>query len=169
MYGDNFGVTVCSEGRVHFDAAVRIAWASAAGGKATHYLTPIPAHNCIECCGSGKGYALSLEQEWETVSFRCKECSGSGKKPAKSGIVLLWHEDVVHGVPALALPYPLTVDAAINFLDHWLNCAEFPPQPDHDGSNGRGFIVTTGDFWGHVEGSHYAFVGIYPNWQMYGK
>jgi hypothetical protein len=82
---------------------------------------------------------------------------------------LLWHEDRVAGVLASQLPFPMDAEAAIPFLAAYLKTAEYGPEPDHDGSNERGFIVSTGDFWGHVEDCHYAFVGVYPNWEMYGK
>lgn len=84
-------------------------------------------------------------------------------------MVFLWHEAQVRGVKASPLPYPLTAEAAIDFLWAWLQTAEYGQEPDHDGSNGQGFLVTTGDFWGRVEGCDYAFVGVYPRWQMYGK
>jgi fermentation-respiration switch protein FrsA (DUF1100 family) len=84
-------------------------------------------------------------------------------------MVLLWHEDAIGGVSASPLPFPLTADAAVDFLWRFLETAEFDAQPDHDGDNGKGFVVSTGDFWGHVGGSHYAFLGVYPDWQMYGK
>jgi hypothetical protein len=84
-------------------------------------------------------------------------------------MVLLWSEDSVRDVKASPLPFPLTCDAAVDFLWAWLQTADFGEKPDHDGSNHQGFVVTTGDFWGHVEGSRYAFLGVYPDWQMYGK
>lgn len=169
MSGDNFKVEVRSEGRKHFEAAVRLAWC-APGGKATHYLTPIPAGPCIGCCGSGKQYGSSMVAEERTsVEYRCKSCGGKGKVEPKSGMVLFWHEDHLHQVKSVALPFPLGVDAAVDFLWAWMENADFGKEPDHDGDNGKGFIVTTGDFWGHVEGSHYAFLGVYPDWQMYGK
>ncbi len=166
MPGDNFKVEVVSEGKAHFDAAVRLAWSNCPGGKATHYLTPVPAHNCDDCYGSGKRTAWVNPKE--TVEYPCQSCHG-GKIDKAEGMVLLWNKDYIRGQDAMALPFPLTVDAAISFLWEWLQTADFGQEPDQDGSNGKGFVVKTGDFWGHVEGSHYAFIGVYPDWQMYGK
>lgn len=42
MPGDNFKVDVCSDGRDHFAIAIRLAFANAPGGKATHYVSPLP-------------------------------------------------------------------------------------------------------------------------------
>ena len=167
MPGDNFKVEVHSEGRDHFASAVRMAWANAPGGKASHYVSPLPEAKCLEC-SSGK---LTAWKDKESIEYEypCPECNGSGKRLSCAAMVLLWHEDTVRGVKASQLPFPLTCDAAIDFLWSWLQTADFGEQPDHDGSNGHGFVVTTGDFWGHVEGSHYGFIGVYPDWQMYGK
>jgi hypothetical protein len=165
MPGDNFKVEVISEGRQHFETAVRLAWTNCVGGKATHYVTPIPAGPCPKCCGTGKHYHWKEKVSFE---FPCEHCK-DGRISDRSGIVLLWHEDDIHQQKTVQLPFPLDVNAAVDFLWSWLQAADLVKQPDHDGSNGKGFIVTTGDFWGHVEGSHYAFIGVYPDWQMYGK
>ena len=164
--GDNFKVEVRSEGRKHFEAAVRLAWSAVPGGKATHYMTPIPEHNCDECYGQGQ---KGTYENKERIDYTCPSCNGQKITPSRSGIVLLWGEDRVRLIKATPLPFPLAVDAAVNFLWDWLETADFGQEPDHDGSNGKGFIVTTGDFWGHVEGSRYAFIGVYADWQMYGK
>lgn len=163
--GDNFKVEVRSSGRDHFDSAVRMAFANAPGGKATHFVSPIAERSCGKCSDGNTGHWI----EKEYCEFKCSKCGGTGKRPPHPGMVLLWHEDSIAGVKASLLPYPLNVDGAVDFLWRYLESADFGKQPDHDGSNGKGFIVSTGDFWGHVEGSHYAFIGVYPDWQMYGK
>jgi hypothetical protein len=168
MPGDNFKVEVHSEGRTHFDAAVRIAFANAPGGKASHFLSPVPTLSCENCAGGKTGHWIGEDRK-QYCEYKCRECDGTGKNPTHAGMVLLWHEDTVGGVAASPLPFPLTVDAAVDFLWRYLESAEFGCQPDHDGSNGKGFIVSTGNFWGHVEGSYCAFIGVYPDWQMYGK
>ena len=167
MPGDNFHVEVCSKGREHFEAAVRMAFANAPGGKATHCVSPVPAMRCEECVGGKKIHWVGGDKQ--QCEYPCPKCNGRGERPACAGMVLLWHEDEVGGVKSTALPFALDAEAAVGFLWSYLQTAEYGPQPDHDGDNGKGFIVTTGDFWGHVEGSHYAFVGVYPDWQMYGK
>lgn len=166
MPGDNFHIELRSEGRTHFDAAVKIAFANAPGGKATHYISPLPERSCLECSGTGKSWKWRGK---ESFDFPCGECAGTGKAKATVGIVLFWHEDSVADVKSSLLPFPLTADTAPEFLWAYLQGAEFGNQPDHDGSNGKGYFITSGNGWGHVEGSHYAFLGVYPAWQMYGK
>lgn len=174
MGGDNFSVRVVSEGREHFEAAVRLAYANAPGGKAGYYISPAPAGNCDTCCGTGKewryrnAYIQGIPKK-ESFEFPCRDCDGSGNIKQRAGMILLWHEDTIGGVEATKLPFELDADAAVGFLWEWLKTVEYPEQPDHDGSNEEGYVVTTGDFWGHVEGSHYAFLGVYPEWLMYGK
>lgn len=168
MPGDNFKVEVHSEGRGHFESAVRLAFANAPGGKAIHFVSPIPAHRCLECM-DGKVTHWIGDDSKKSCQYPCRECGGSGTIKKREGMVLLWNEDSVAGVKSSVLPFPLNAEASVDFLWRYLETALFDEQPDHDGSNGKGFIVTTGNFWGHVEGSHYAFVGVYPDWQMYGK
>lgn len=162
---DNFSVRVVSRGRDHLDTAVRLAWGNTPGGKATHYVSSLPERKCPNCRGG-------VKTAWngkEHIEYRCVNCNGTDKIPPCEVLILLWHEDLVRGVKATPLPFPLTCEAAIDFLWAWLATAKYPKEPDHDGDNSKGFIVSTGDFWGHVEGSHYAFLAVYPDWQMYGK
>ncbi len=164
---DNFSVRVVSEGREHFEAAVRLAFKAAAGGKAIHYVNGLPERNCLSCYGRG------IKTYWEgtprvEVSVTCPKCK-AGKLPAKACMILYWHEQVDTVVKSLPLPFPLTAEAAIPFLWDYIQTCEYPPEPDHDGDNGKGFIVHTGDFWGHIEGSFYSVLMVEPDWQMYGK
>jgi hypothetical protein len=169
MPGDNFRVEVHSEGRAHFEAAVTLAFANACGGKATHFISPIPVVPCGHCAGGKSGHWKGDCKEKEYCQYDCKECGGTGQIASRPGIILLWHEDKIGGKDASVLPFPLKQQAAVDFLWHYLETGDFGEQPDHDGSNGKGFIVTTGDFWGHVCSSFYAFMAVYPDWQMYGK
>lgn len=79
-------------------------------------------------------------------------------------LILLWSEDR----QGASLPYPLDLDRATGFVEGWLEGVERGQQPDHDGSNGKGWFVFT-DGWGHVADLQYAVVGIQPAWAMYGK
>jgi hypothetical protein len=114
----------------------------------------------------------SSGEEHFNIAFNLAMSSAAGGKAVsykvtdKSGLILYWHESATGSSP---LPYPMEVNAARHFAWNWLSQAEFPPEPDQDGSNERGFIVGTGDFWGHVEESFYSIVFIKPDWQMYGK
>ncbi len=91
------------------------------------------------------------------------------------GFLLLWHEDTFmldnNRKSASKLPFPMDWKAAAELAWGWLlNQPEesFRDYYDHDGSNGRGFKVYN-EAWGHVAGSHYAFLGVLPVWAWYGK
>jgi hypothetical protein len=171
MPGDNFSVRVVSADKEHLDAAIRIAFS--AHRRATHYVGPLPSRDCHECGGSGKQYkrlfgvANSIDSQ---VVVRCSECDGEGKLPPTEAMILLWADgDRRVEVQPIPLPFPMDCGAAINFLSAWLDTCTYPPEPDQDGSNGKGFIATTGNFWGHCEGLRYSIVMVVPDWQMYGK
>lgn len=175
MPGDNFAVRVASEGREHFEPAVKMAFSgNAPGGKATHYLNGIKSHQCRECFGKGSRSVHVAGQDkvqWrdrKSSDIVCDECGGKGIISARSGMILYWSKPEDH-TGAIVLPFPLTAEAAVTFLWDWLQTAEYRQEPDQDGDNGKGFIVTTGDFWGHCDGSHYSIVMVTPDWQMYGK
>ena len=169
MPGDNFKVEIHSQGREHFERAVQLAFANAPGGKATHYIAPIPERHCGDCTGGKTGHWIGEGKDKKYCEFPCPKCDRKGKHPTRPGMALLWSEDRIGDVKASLLPFPLKAQAATDFLWNYLETVDFGSEPDHDGSNGKGFIVSTGNFWGHVEGSHYAFIGVYPDWQMYGK
>lgn len=71
--------------------------------------------------------------------------------------------DAAH--PFIVKPSNLTLALMI---DAWLTETEFPQQPDHDGSNSRGWRIYN-ETWGHVEGSFYGCFAVEPRWQMHGK
>lgn len=173
MPGDNFRVTVHSRGREHFNAAVLLAFGNSIGSKATHYVRDLPERSCLGGCFEGRcttwePYAPG-ENKRESVEHACPTCHGTGKIPPESAMILLWYEADVRNIKATPLPFPLTSATVTDFLWSWLQTVEYPPQPDHDGSNSKGFIVTTGDCWGHIEGCHYTVLAVYPDWQMHGK
>jgi hypothetical protein len=82
-------------------------------------------------------------------------------------LVLSAHETASDGwAPFLT---PIDAARAVSLVTDWLADTEYGEEPDHDGSNGRGWRVYCGD-WGHVEPYHHrAFVAIEPCWAMYGK
>lgn len=66
-------------------------------------------------------------------------------------------------------PYPMDYEATATFIWGWLQKVDYPPQPDHDGDNHKGFEVANNS-WGEVDGYQYSTFGaIRPNWCMYGK
>ncbi len=71
------------------------------------------------------------------------------------------------------IPFPgkTTPEFIASHIEIWLNdqMLEYPPEPDHDGHNSRGWYMYT-EGWGHIEPYHYpAFLAIEPHWIMYGK
>jgi hypothetical protein len=79
-------------------------------------------------------------------------------------LVLYWYKDE----KALPLPYEMDCEAALAFAEGWLKSASYPEEPDHDGDNEKGFLLTTGNFWAHV-GGHGSIMAIQPCWALLGK
>ncbi|MGD9726285.1 MAG: hypothetical protein AB7L09_01415 [Nitrospira sp.] len=80
------------------------------------------------------------------------------------GLILYWS---VSG-NADPLPSPMTGEELVDFAWNWLLTASYGDQPDHDGSNGRGWRIFN-EAWGHVKHDWAAFCAIQPVWSMYGK
>jgi hypothetical protein len=66
------------------------------------------------------------------------------------------------------LPSGMDSALAADFAWSWLVEQDYGSQPDHDGSNHRGFILFN-DAWGHVGGDSYAIIAIGSAWAMAGK
>lgn len=87
----------------------------------------------------------------------------------EKGLVLLWTNRLsLAGSEVRQLPYPMKADAVRDFVWHWLQETDYGQEPDHDGSNGRGWRIYN-EAWGHVAEDSAAFVAIQPVWAMYGK
>ncbi len=145
---DNRTIDVVSEGNEDLALALRIIWASAPGGKATHYKV------------------LKLK---EKVTYFNKPTTShyTNLEESKGGVptlVLLWHEE--HG--SQAFPFGIDVHLATDFVKGWLAQVDYGREPDHDGDNGKGWRVFT-ESWGHVAGHIYTVVAVQPAWAMYGK
>ena len=84
-------------------------------------------------------------------------------------LILYWSTGVTVGdSDHVPLPAPMDADQAESFVTAWLDAANYGPEPDHDGDNGRGHRVYCED-WGHVGNDSRAFVAIEPAWLIYGK
>lgn len=79
-------------------------------------------------------------------------------------LILLWHEEK----GSVKLPSPIDAAGSCELAWNWLMEQDYGPEPDQDGDNEKGFRVYC-NHWGHVEGYHYAIIGIVPAWAMYGK
>ena len=105
-------------------------------------------------------------------------CSGSqfatgwavlpGKDGRPSRLVFYWREsddDVeVH-------PFPFQAAAGetmASFAFNWLAQVDYGPEPDHDGSNARGYRVFN-EAWGRLGDDDAAFLAVEPAWALIGK
>ncbi len=84
----------------------------------------------------------------------------------EKGLIFYWDAKSSSGLTKL--PFPMTADDALSFVKAWLRGADAGEEPDHDGSNHKGFRAYNED-WGHVDGDCYAFAAFKPFWMMYGK
>jgi hypothetical protein len=91
------------------------------------------------------------------------------------GLILFWTtvdsgvvKDGDDQVEVISLPYAMGLEAAAQFVWHWLQAVDYPPQPDHDGSNKKAWHIYN-QAWGHVAGRFEASVAIKPIWGMVGK
>jgi len=100
------------------------------------------------------------------MAFDCHQKASHYKIDKNHGFIFYWAEDEAD--KAIALPYEMDAKQAAAFAWGWLQKQEYPPEPDHDGDNEKGFRVYNEE-WGHVGHSHYAFVAIQPEWAMQGK
>ncbi len=83
-------------------------------------------------------------------------------------LVFYWSEPE-KGKDYNKFPVPLKAEAAAKVAMEWLvENGEYGDEPDHDGSNHKGFYLFC-NTWGHVMGSHYGVVGIGPAWAEVGK
>jgi hypothetical protein len=87
-------------------------------------------------------------------------------------LVLSWEGNPRHTdtFPAIKyrLPSGMDFNLAADFAWNWLAEQDYGEQPDHDGSNHKGFVLFN-DAWGHVAGDRYAIIAVGPAWAMAGK
>ena len=67
-----------------------------------------------------------------------------------------------------ALPHPISEDQAVALIKGWLEQQDYGPEPDQDGSNGKGFKAWL-DYWGNIGNDHASIIAVAPSWSMYGK
>lgn len=144
---DNFHIDILAEGEETLLEALVIAFRhNAPGGTATHWA--------------------SLDTKFEGVEWHERDKPG----PTRPTLVFYWSDPSLKEATEI-LMYVKPREAAtmvIAWMDTLVKKDKFPPQPDHDGSNSRGFRVFC-EQWGHVNDNHYAIVAVQPTWAMYGK
>jgi len=141
---NNFGIDITAEGQETLLKAIEIAFAHNAPGQ------------CME------SYHLS---KLESSEYNGLPKNVDGRK----AIILRWTktEKVAEGGP-VNLPFKLDPRGAADFARRWLAEQDYGQEPDHDGHNGKGWRIITGN-WGHIGDDHYAICAILPWWAMYGK
>ena len=80
------------------------------------------------------------------------------------GLILMW----TNRDNAVKFDKPKGRAELVDFAWQWLQDQDYGPQPDHDGSNGKGWRIFN-ESWGHVNNDWAAFCAIQPVWAMYGK
>lgn len=116
------------------------------------------------------------EQEVQAEKYPCYKqspCTELGVVETAPFLVLYSyasgeHEGKVDPKLYTKLPYEMETEAATVFAWGWLQQQEWKNEPDHDGSNSKGFCLWN-DVWGHVAGQHGAIIAIGPAWAMHGK
>lgn len=153
---DNQQIDITSEGRNGIDLALQIIWnAAVPGGKASHYkVMRLKSETTYHQHEAHNGRAAFISHH-----ERLKE-----HPEGYETLILLWHDEA----GAIPLPFKLDCKQSGQFVADWLGSLDYGHQPDHDGSNGKGWRLFT-ESWGHVVGHHYAIVGVQPQWAMYGK
>lgn len=147
---DNRVLDITSEGDKALDMALQLVWPNAPGGKASHY-------KIVDVQESTSYYGTPPDRHYSETKI---VPDGEGTQT----MILFWHDDK----GSIPLPYPMDQQESLHFVKGWLKQTKHGSQPDHDGSNGKGWRVFTNS-WGHVAGHHYAFAGIQFAWAMYGK
>lgn len=150
---DNRQIDVTSEGLESLGKALELIWPSAAGGKATHYIQ------------SKFKEEVSYYQNKKGLTTHHYSKLVEDQKGTDT-LILLWSQS--GDKRDQKLPFPLKLEDAKSFVSGWLDSLNWGHEPDHDGSNGKGWRVFT-EAWGHVAGNHYAIVAVQPAWAMYGK
>lgn len=139
---DNFHIDVTGEGSDNLRRLIEVAFSiNAPGGKAEAYRV----YDGAVAMDTG----MAPEEE----------------EPRGPALVFYWNPEE----DTQALPFKMGPESAARFADEWLASLDYGSQPDHDGSNGRGFRVFVTNHWGHVWGSFYGIIAIAPAWAMYGK
>lgn len=90
-----------------------------------------------------------------------------GYKSTPEKLTFAWHEAAGEGfVPFVT---PVGADQAEDIVQNWCReVAAYDTEPDNDGHSSRSWRIYC-DYWGFVDGNHYAFAAVEPYWAEYGK
>jgi len=84
----------------------------------------------------------------------------------EKGLIFFWTAGLDKNI--VKLPFKLDAIGAADFARRWLAEQDYGREPDHDGSNGKGWRLYNNS-WSRVEGYSGSIVAILPNWAWYGK
>lgn len=142
---DNLSIDVTSIGDAALELAIRLAMT---GGKAAHVR-----------------YAKLKEQTryfgMPTNDHMTRLVEDDQGVPT---MIFLWHEDR-HSQP---LGRDINPFGAAQLATIWLKETEYGEEPDHDGSNRKGWRAFSHSI-GDALGCHYTIIAIQPAWASYGK
>jgi hypothetical protein len=85
----------------------------------------------------------------------------------EKGLVFFWTLGL-HKEGVVGLPFKLDAVGAADFARRWLAEQDYGREPDHDGSNGKGWRIYC-EQWGRVASMSGSFVAVQPSWAWYGK
>lgn len=141
---DNNRLIVVSKSREDFDLALKLAFRHAWGARGWWIYKPLPVAE-DEYNYDGRIGLLGEEDSGPFLVLEQYE-----------------HQSMVK------FPCNIDCETATEFAWKWLQEQEYGDEPDHDGSNSKGFVVFN-ESWGHVGHSHGAICAIGPAWAMHGK
>jgi len=114
----------------------------------------------IDITSDGReGFDLAMQ-----IAFQGRIKAIGWKEVADKGIMLYWTK--ADGINLL--PVPLDAAGSSDLVWLWLGGQDYGKEPDHDGSNGRGWRIYN-EQWRRVNNEWEAFIAIKPAWAMYGK
>jgi hypothetical protein len=117
---------------------------------------------------------FKIDIAWKGPLLKAMEIAFSNWPGAKSyiidpkkGLIFCWTDtDSAHAL--VQFPFKMDAKGAADFAERWLAEQEYGREPDHDGSNGKGWRIYN-DQWSRVDGYTYSICAVQPCWMMYGK
>lgn len=170
---DNFYLHVTSEGRPQFDAVLGMAFNHAPGSKTEYYAVVEGALVFFWTTPPEKlGMQRKVQLDWDVQEWILKQLDRNTRDVRLPEDLRFYRmvKDQYEFIPCEShrLPFKMDFKAASDFAWNWLQQTDYGEEPDHDGSNGRGWTIFNGD-WGHVFHAWQGIIAIRPEWAMYGK
>lgn len=104
--------------------------------------------------------ALRLTQRGMVTGYSLGEASVAGRKR----LVLYW----APSERAIPFPCALTIEQAAEIAAAWLDSSDYGSEPQHDGSNSKGFRLYC-EAWAQIGDDWSAFAAVEPAWALHGK